>query len=75
MDNRKHIETKIWVLTANMLGVYELLVHHRVHADIHLLLLGHEEVALNHLLLDPVLERLSDHRRADVDNPLLRGLG
>ena len=74
MNNRKHIETKIWVLTTNMLGVPELLVHQRVHADVHLLLLSHEEVAINHLLLDPVLERLPDHRRADVDDPLFWGL-
>ena len=57
-----------------MLGVPELLVHQRVHADVHLLLLGHEEVALNHLLLDPVLERLPDDRRANIDHPLFWGL-
>ena len=49
----------------------ELGGHHGIHLDHDVLLLGHEGVALLHLVDDPGLERLADHGGADVDDPLL----
>ena len=49
----------------------ELGRHHGVHLDHDLLLLGHEGVALLHLVHDPVFEGRADDHGADVDDPLL----
>ena len=49
----------------------ELLRHHRVHGDHHLPLPGHEQVPFLHLVIYPILEGLSDHCDAHVDDPLL----
>ena len=52
----------------------ELLRHHRVHGDHHLLLPGHLQVPILHLVDDPVLEGLANHGCTNIDDPLLRCL-
>ena len=53
----------------------KLLRHHRVHGDHHLLLPGHLQVPILHLVDDPVLEGLANHRCTNINDPLLRRLG
>ena len=50
---------------------FELSSDLRVHCNHLLILLGHEQVTLLHLLLDPRFEWLSDHVSAHVADPLL----
>ena len=57
-----------------MSRLVELLGHCRVEADHHFTLLSHLLVAFFLLLSHPVLERLANNSRADVDYPLLRNL-
>ena len=49
----------------------KLLRHHRVHGDHHLLLPGHLQVPILHLVDDPVLEGLANHGCTNIDDPLL----
>ena len=49
----------------------ELGGHLRVHRDHDLLLLGHDGVAILHLIADPVPERLAHNGSADINDPLL----
>ena len=61
----------VLVLTADVGAGLELGLHLGVDVDHHLPLLLHEGIPLLDLLLDPVLERLADHRGAHVHDPLL----
>ena len=48
--------------------------HHRVHIDHDLLLLRVLGVTNFDLFSDPIFERLADHGRANINDPLLRDL-
>ena len=53
----------------------ELRSNHWVHRDHHVSLVRHLLVAVLDLRSDPLLERLANHSRTDIDDPLFRRLG
>ena len=53
----------------------EFLSDLRIESDHHIILLIHLVVSLHNSAFDPMLERLSDDGRTDIDEPLLRNLG
>ena len=59
------------VLTANMGGGTVLGGHLRVHSDHHLLLGIHEHVSFLNLVMDPLLEAITQNGSTYVDDPLL----
>ena len=61
-------------LTADGLGLLELLVHLLVHLDVLVLLLDDVGVPVIAAFLHPLAEFILQDRRADVDEPLLRHL-
>ena len=62
------------VLTAYMSARLELGRHLWVHGDHDLFLFSHQRVPLLHLLVDPVLEVLTEHGSTNINDPLLRHL-
>ena len=59
------------VLTADMGACLELGRHGRVHGYHNFFLLGHQCIALFHLLVDPVLEVLAKYSSTHIHDPLL----
>ena len=53
----------------------ELGRHLRIHGDVDLPLVGHQRVPFFHLVDDPILKRVTEDGRTDVDQPLFRHLG